>query len=208
VFSRVRDAKQSTEFSFSRFLVPFLQGFSGWALFMDCDVVVLDDISKLWALRDNRYAVMCVKHDHQPANTVKFLGEPQTTYPKKNWSSLMLLNCDQCTALTPDYVNNATGLELHQFKWLNSESLIGELPRIWNFLADYYKHDAEAKLVHYTDGGPYYKESRTVDYAADWFAMYEDANQCADSDVYELTDYSKRLARKLAPLINNTREAV
>ena len=30
----------------------------------------------------------------------------------------MLMNCRKCTTLTPDYVNKASGLELHQFKWL------------------------------------------------------------------------------------------
>ena len=82
-----------------------------------------------WALRDDRYAVMCVKHDHNPTEDVKFLGEKQTRYQKKNWSSVMLFNCAQCKALTPDYVNTASGLELHQFKWLTSDEEIGALLR-------------------------------------------------------------------------------
>ena len=83
VFNRHRDPNQSTEFSFTRFLVPYLVDYQGWAIFMDNDMVCLDDIAKLWALRDDRYAVMCVQHDHQPKETTKFLNQPQTTYEKK-----------------------------------------------------------------------------------------------------------------------------
>src|SRR3546814_1870187 len=104
---------------------------------MDDDMLVLDDIAKLWALRDDRYAVQVVKHDHVPQEDVKFLDKVQTKYEKKNWSSVMLFNCARCTALTPDYVNSATGLELHQFKWLGDDGLIGEIPHRWNYLADY-----------------------------------------------------------------------
>ena len=156
---RERNPLQSTEFSFSRFLTPYLSGYEGWSLFMDCDMLVLDDIAKLWALRDERYAVMCVQHDHQPNETVKFLNQPQTAYGKKNWSSVMLFNNARCKALTPDYVNTASGLELHQFKWLESESLIGEIPHGWNHLVGYDAYDPDAPNVH--SGGPRWNRSRT-----------------------------------------------
>jgi len=138
VFNRERNNKQSTEFSFSRFLVPYLCGFEGWAIFADCDILCLDDIAKLWALRDDKYAVMCVKHVHIPKEETKFLGQVQTVYEKKNWSSVMLMNTAKCKNLTAEYVNTASGLELHRFHWLESEDLIGELDRRWNFLVDYY----------------------------------------------------------------------
>jgi len=182
VFSRDRLAIQSTEFSFSRFLTPYLAGYEGWAIFMDNDVVLRDDVVKLWSVRDDRYAVQCVKHDHQPSSSVKFLGEPQTQYNKKNWSSVMLMNTEKCKALTPAYVNSASGLELHQFKWLPSEDLIGELSMEWNFLVEYYKHDDAAKLVHYTEGGPYYAATRNVDFAEDWLDNFRDGASCVDSD--------------------------
>ena len=182
VFNRERLAIQSTEFSFSRFLTPYLCGYEGWAIFMDNDIVALDDIAKLWALRDDRYAVMCVKHDHQPTSTVKFLGEQQTQYNKKNWSSVMLMNTARCQALTPDFVNTASGLELHQFKWLESDELIGDLPMQWNFLVEHYRHDDSAKMVHYTEGGPYYAATRDVDFADAWFESFRDAASCVDSD--------------------------
>lgn len=192
VFNRERLAIQSTEFSFSRFLTPYLCGYEGWAIFMDNDVVARADLAELWALRDDRYAVQCVKHDHQPKSKVKFLGEAQTSYNKKNWSSVMLMNCGKCKALTPDYVNSASGLELHQFKWLESDALIGEIPMQWNFLVDYYAHDESAKLVHYTEGGPYFAKTRDVDFAGDWYDNFRDSASNADSDYMALAEASKR----------------
>jgi lipopolysaccharide biosynthesis glycosyltransferase len=137
---------------------------------MDCDMLVMDDIARLWALRDDRYAVQVVKHVHVPREDVKFLGEKQTRYEKKNWSSVMLMNCARCTALTPDYVNTATGLELHQFKWLESDALIGELPREWNHLVGYDAPASRVSLAHFTIGGPYFSEYRDCEYAREWFA--------------------------------------
>ncbi len=100
-YDRPRDPRQSTEFSFTRFLTPYLAGFEGWAIYMDCDMVVLDDIANLWRLRDESRTLLCVQHDHMPREEVKFLGERQLPYAKKNWSSMMLMNCGACTALTP-----------------------------------------------------------------------------------------------------------
>ncbi len=170
IYRRARDPLQSTDFSFSRFLTPYLCGYEGWAVFMDCDMLVLDDIARLWALRDERYAVQVVKHEHVPKEQVKFLGATQTRYGKKNWSSVMLMNCAKCTALTPDYVNAASGLELHQFKWLASDELIGALPAAWNHLVGYDAPRRDASLVHYTIGGPYFAEYADCEYAREWFA--------------------------------------
>lgn len=170
VLTRERHPLQSTDFSFSRFLTPYLSGFSGWSLFMDCDMLVLEDIANLWAMRDERYAVMVVKHDHVPRETVKFLGEPQSKYEKKNWSSVMLFNNAKCTALTADYVNGATGLDLHQFKWLKDDALIGSLPLRWNHLVAYNPPREDAALVHYTLGGPYFEQYADCEYAAQWRA--------------------------------------
>jgi len=167
---RERNPLQSTDFSFSRFLTPYLNGFEGWAIFMDCDMLVLDDIAKLWSLRDDKYAVMCVKHDHQPREDVKFLGAVQTKYEKKNWSSVMMFNCAKCTALTPEYVNEASGLDLHRFNWLGDDDLIGEIPHRWNHLVDYDPEVpvAEVSNLHYTLGGPYFKDYVDCGYAQEW----------------------------------------
>ena len=167
-FARERHSLQSTDFSFSRFLTPYLSGFQGFSIFMDCDMLMLDDIASLWALRDDRYAVQVIKHDHRPRESTKFLGEPQTAYEKKNWSSVMLFNNERCAGLTPEYVNRASGLELHQFKWVGGDHLIGALPKKWNHLVGYDALSSDVSLVHYTLGGPYFQEYADCEYADEW----------------------------------------
>jgi hypothetical protein len=174
VLTRKRDPLQSTDFSFSRFLTPHLSGYQGWSVFMDCDMLMRDDIANLWTLRDERYAVMVVKHNHVPKETTKFLGEPQSKYEKKNWSSVMLFNNAKCRALTAEYVNAASGLELHQFKWLGDDGLIGALPERWNHLVGYNAPRGDAALVHYTLGGPYFPEFKNCEYSKEWFSTREE----------------------------------
>ena len=171
VFKRQRSALQSTEFSFSRFLVPCLSNYQGWSLFLDCDMLARSDIGELFGLRNELYSVMVCKHDYVPKDSVKFLGNVQTRYEKKNWSSVMLFNNSRCKKLTAEYVNTATGLELHQFKWLKNESEIGALPLEWNWLVGEYPFDERAKIVHFTRGGPYFDDYRDCDYAGEWFAL-------------------------------------
>lgn len=124
-------------------------------------------IKELWAPRDESFAVMLIKHDYTPNNS-KFGGNIQTSYPKKNWSSLMLVNNEACKALTPEYVNSVTGLELHQFTWLRDESLIGEVPREWNHLVGEYPPNPDAKLIHFTLGGPWWEEFADCEFADAW----------------------------------------
>ena len=168
IYTRERHPLQTTDFSFTRFLTPYLCDYQGWALFMDCDMLFRDDIAKLWALRDERYAVQVVKHEHVPTETTKFMNQPQTRYEKKNWSSVMLFNNAKCRALTPEFVNTASGLELHQFKWLGDDGLIGGLPHCWNHLVGYDAYDPKAANVHYTVGGPYFTPYADCDYATEW----------------------------------------
>lgn len=173
IHTRERHPLQSTDFSFSRFLAPHLADYEGWSVFMDCDMLMLEDVAQLWELRDDRYAVMVVKHDHVPRETTKFLGEPQSIYEKKNWSSVMLFNNARCQALTAEYVNRASGLELHQFKWLGDDTLIGALPNRWNHLVGYDAPRPDAALVHYTLGGPYFAAYAGCEYATEWFSERE-----------------------------------
>ena len=208
IFNREANSLQSTEFSFSRFLTPYLSNYEGWSIFMDNDIILLEDIAKLWALRDERYSVMCVKHDHAPSEKKKFMGAVQTAYQKKNWSSVILFNNAKCKALTLDYVNTASGLELHQFKWLNDDNLIGGLPLEWNYLADYNDtHEAPVatpSLVHYTIGGPFYPEFKDTEYSKEWFEEYAGANDCKEADVFKLTQMA---GEKLAANAANQKKA-
>ena len=176
-FVRERNNLSSTEFSFSRFMIPHLMNYQGWALFMDCDMLMFEDIAELWRLRDDRYAVQVCKHDYTPKVEKKFLGQVQTKYEKKNWSSFMLMNCKKCTTLTPDYVNKASGLELHQYKWLESEDLIGKIDEEWNWLVGEYEKSPNAKLVHFTEGGPYFKDYKDCDYAEEWHNTYKETTR-------------------------------
>lgn len=148
------NAPASTEFAISRFLVPILAQ-SGWALFCDSDVVFLGDVAELRTLADDRYAVMVVKHDHRPAETVKMDGQPQLVYGKKNWSSVILWNCDHPAnkRLSLYDVQERKGLALHQFYWLN-DSEIGELPHEWNWLVGVQDKPEKPRLCHFTLGTP------------------------------------------------------
>ena len=175
-FVRERNALSSTEFSFSRFMIPHLMNYQGWALFMDCDMLMFEDVSKLWRMRDDSKAIQVCKHDYTPKESKKFLGQVQTKYEKKNWSSFMLMNCKKCTTLTPDYVNKASGLELHQFKWLEGDHLIGDLPLEWNWLVGEYEHKEDVNNVHYTKGGPWFEDYAKCDYSQDWFKNLEESN--------------------------------
>ena len=183
-YFRNRDPKQSTDFSFTRFLVPFLMDFNGWAIFMDCDMLCRNDITKLWNQRDDSKALMCVKHDHIPLENKKFLGEEQTKYQKKNWSSLMMFNCSRCKNLTVDYVNKATGLQLHQFHWLENDSEIGNIEEgLWNYLVDVQEpinfsgKEEDPSLLHWTLGGPWFKgfETASGSFAVEWFRAREES---------------------------------
>jgi hypothetical protein len=171
VYTRPRGPTESTEFSLTRFLVPHLSGHRGWSLFMDCDMLCRADVAELAAYTESTAdkAVLVCKHDYVPKTERKFLGQVQTKYPRKNWSSLMLFNNERCRVLTSDYVNSASGLELHRFAW-TEDARIGELPLEWNWLVGEYAHNPAAKIVHYTLGGPYFDDYRGCDYAEEWFA--------------------------------------
>ncbi len=170
LFTRQRGATESTEFSLSRFLVPALSGYRGKSLYLDCDMLCRADIAELAALAEAapERAVLVCKHDYSPNPARKFLNQVQTSYPRKNWSSLMLFDNARCAALTPSYVNSASAADLHRFKW-TSDALIGDLPLEWNWLVGEYSHNPAAKNVHFTRGGPYFDEYRNCDYATEWF---------------------------------------
>lgn len=167
---RERHPLQSTEFSFSRFLVPHLCNYEGQALFIDCDMMVTKDVVELFKHGSERYAVSVVKHDYTPNEGNKFLDQPQSPYPRKNWSSVMLFNNSQCRALTPEAVNTWQGLDLHRLTWLH-DSQIGELPAEWGHLiGEYQDPDELPALLHWTIGGPWFDSYRNTNYAQLWRA--------------------------------------
>ena len=170
-YTRPIDKLASTEFTFTRFLVPELADFKGWALFMDCDMILTTDIKELFDQADDQYAVMCVKHDYTPKEGTKMDGQKQTIYPRKNWSSVMLFNCAHPSnaALTQDLVNDLeiNGAYLHRFSWLKDEE-IGELDHTWNYLVGVYDDIDTPNLIHYTEGGPWFENYRDCEFHQLW----------------------------------------
>ncbi|WP_415286587.1 glycosyltransferase [Candidatus Pelagibacter sp. Uisw_104] len=158
IYQREDDKLGSTEFTFTRFLVPFLENYKGWALFCDSDFLWLSDVNELFSSCDNRYAIMCVHHDYKPINNIKKIGKSQHYYPRKNWSSMVLWNCSHPSnkVVTPNLINTQSGKFMHRFGWLKDQE-IGEINHEWNWLIDWYKEplDGKPKALHFTEGGPW-----------------------------------------------------
>lgn len=167
----VSEASMSTEFAISRFFMLHLAGTEGWALFADSDILLRHDIADLFAMADDRYAVMVVQHPTIDAHGVKMDGQVQTSYGRKNWSSVMLWNLAHPAhrGLTLDMLNKAPGRDLHRFCWLQ-DSEIGALPATWNWLEGYSAPIPDPALVHMTRGGPWFPEWRGVAYGQEWLA--------------------------------------
>jgi lipopolysaccharide biosynthesis glycosyltransferase len=172
-YKREIDKLGSTEFTFSRFLIPELCNFNGWALFCDCDIIFLEDVKKLFDMADDKYAVMVAKHDYAPKEGIKMDGQTQTVYPRKNWSSVMLFNCGHPSnkMLDSELINDpeTTGKYLHRFSWLKDEE-VGEIGHEWNWLVGWYNEpsDGTPKAIHYTEGGPWFENYRNCEYHDLW----------------------------------------
>jgi len=182
IYTRQRDPKQSNEFSFSRFLVPYLCDYQGYGVFFDCDMLVRCDIGEIFSVleADPDKAVYVVKHNYEPRDDIKYLNTVQYKYPRKNWSSVVLWNCAHPAnkKVTADFVNSASPMELHRFQWL-SDDLIGELDVRWNWLVgEYDQPPPDVKNVHWTVGGPYFEEYKNVDFADEWFAERDQMTYC------------------------------
>ena len=172
-FNETHDDR-SNDFVYSRFLTPYLSDFKGWAIFADGDMICQGDLKELIDMADPSKAVMVVKHDYQTKATQKYLGNINEDYPRKNWSSVILWNCDhpKHKILTPDFVSKQTGKFLHRFSWLDDQD-IGELPLEWNWLASEYRVNREAKLIHFTLGTPCFKDYKNSDMADIWYHYYD-----------------------------------
>jgi lipopolysaccharide biosynthesis glycosyltransferase len=173
IYDRPRGEFESTDFSISRFIVPYLCNYEGWAVYLDSDMLCLGDVVELarymtLASRWNQ-AVQVVKHDYVPSSQTKFLAQSQTSYERKNWSSLMIFNNALCRNLTPEAVNSQPGLWLHRFKWTTDDK-IGEIPKKWNVLVGETNQCApeEARMIHFTNGGPWLKEYENCEFADEW----------------------------------------
>ena len=173
LYTRPLDNTASTEFSLTRFLTPYVAAASGWVVFCDCDFLFTADIRGVLESLNPAKAVYCVQHDYTPSFDIKMDNKQQTTYPRKNWSSFMVFNCDHpdVKALTPEVVNSATPAFLHRFEWVSGDDAIGALDLDWNFLeGEYPKPDKQPRVIHYTNGGPWFDEWQHVDYADLWRA--------------------------------------
>jgi len=171
IYTRDVDAKASTEFTFSRFFVPYLMDYKGWAMFVDCDFLFMSDPREVFDLANKDYAVQVVKHDYKPKNTTKMDGKKQEIYPRKNWSSCVLWNCGHPMnmRLSLQNLNTESGMWHHRFMWLE-DSEIGEIPHHWNYLTDWYTEpdDGKPKALHYTEGGPWFEHMKDCEYAKQW----------------------------------------
>ena len=177
VFWKEHDPLQSTEFTYLRFLVPYLANYRGWALFVDYDFLCLRDVAELVALFDESKAVMVVKHHtserSEPANVL------QSSYPRKNWSSMIAYNCGHAAnaILTPDHVSDRGDRMLHRFSWLSDDE-VGELPVDWNFLTPLYRSGSSSPaLVHYSEGGPWFPDYRNdpdTEFKEEWFSAMKE----------------------------------
>jgi hypothetical protein len=173
LYWRDKDKLSSTEFTITRFLVPYLNNYEGWAVFCDCDMVWRVDPRELFdqVQDDKDKAVWVVKHEYEPEEGTKMDGQMQLPYPRKNWSSMILWNCShpKNQALTLDKVNTETPKFLHRFEWLDDED-IGTLDHGWNWLVGWYneERDGQAKIIHYTEGGPWFEETRNCEYDHIW----------------------------------------
>jgi lipopolysaccharide biosynthesis glycosyltransferase len=186
IYTRGVDAKASTEFTFSRFFVPMLTGYKGWALFIDCDFLCTTDISELFKQANDNYAVMVAKHDYTPKEGTKMDGKQQLQYPRKNWSSCMLWNCEHPSnkLLDVNALNSNDGLWHHRFVWL-ADHEIGQISHEWNWLTDWYTapDDGTPKMLHYTEGGPWFKNLQDVPYAKEWLDAKEEYEATLENSV-------------------------
>ena len=168
---------KSNDFVYSRFLTPFLNDFKGWAIFVDGDMICQTDIKELLDLRDNSKALQVVKHDYKTKANQKYLGNINQDYPRKNWSSVILWNCEhpKHKLLTPDFIANESGKYLHRFSWLEDNE-IGELPKEWNWLATEYPNNKQANIIHYTLGAPCFRDYRNTEMSDIWLKKYDRLN--------------------------------
>lgn len=172
-------------FTLSRFLVPWLMGYRGHAIFADAaDMLCLGDIAQLDGLFDARKAVQVVQHDYQTRNPRKYLGTKMEAencdYPRKNWASLMLINCehDLWSMVDPAFLESADRMAVLQFTEA-APFEVGALPTYWNRLADEGQPVEGAQILHWTAGIPGFQHYTDAPGAALWRAELADMMETA-----------------------------
>lgn len=214
LYQRSRDSHSTTQHTFTRFLVPRLMNYQGWAVYCDSDFVWIADIAELLALADDRYAVMVVKHDYRSTSRVKRNGQPQANYPRKNWSSMILWNCahPKNRALDPMTVATWSRERLQQFQWLDNKD-IGTLAPRWNWLVNWYdeKYDGQPGALHFTEGGPWLDNYQRCDYARLWHEYADLVRESNAPDVgreltqLDMPDKYRRFFQDIVEYVQNPR---
>jgi lipopolysaccharide biosynthesis glycosyltransferase len=208
LYWRETDPLASTEFTFTRFLVPYLNNYEGHAIFVDCDFLCLSDLAELIEQADSKKAVQVVQHDYTPAAGFKMDGRQQLPYPRKNWSSMILWNCGHKDNQKVDleFVNTATGQELHRFTWLKDKD-IGNLSPEWNWLVGWYREqrDGYPKWLHFTLGGPWFEQYEQCEYSDLWWEYKENAFE-SRSLPQVITENDLILPEELINLVKNLLE--
>ena len=175
-------AEGTNAFTLSRFLIPFIQNWRGDAIYMDgADMLLKADLGQLEVWRDPYKAVQVVKHEYQTNDPLKYRGTSMeaenTDYGRKNWASMMLISCHHYAwrKMTPQYLRSASKVEILNFSWME-DGYIGEIPKTWNWLADEYGFNADAKLLHWTQGIPGFNHYKYAPHGDDWHKALEDVN--------------------------------
>ena len=73
--------------------------------------------------------------------------------------------------LTPEVINRESGAYLHRMQWASDDE-IGEIPTAWNWLEGWndIPDTGTPNAVHFTNGGPWFKDWQDVDYGDLWRA--------------------------------------
>ncbi|KAJ7540398.1 hypothetical protein O6H91_10G012900 [Diphasiastrum complanatum] len=214
IYTRVRDPSDITEFTLTRFLVPFLAGFDGWVMFVDSDFLFTGDLRELAELIDDRYAVMCAKHDYTGKATTLMDGQVRGTYPRLNWSSMILFNCShpKNKILTPEFVGTQPQTYLQKLMWLEDDD-IGSIPQTWNFLVGHCELPKDnatlcPKAIHFTEGGPWYDQWKSCQFSDLWFREQDEfeRSQQVQSDLQD--ELVKLMPRTCNMIVYQTKSGV
>ncbi|MBY0549074.1 MAG: hypothetical protein K2W95_17505 [Candidatus Obscuribacterales bacterium] len=155
--------KPRTPFSFQRFLIPELMQYSGRAIYLDSDMLVLQDIAKLWRMPFSGANLICTSALNQAQRAVQY--------------SVMLLDCNSLNwnidTLVNDLDSGALSYEALVHGMAAARKPAARIPPTWNFLDKYVP--GTTALIHYTNMHSQPWLSRENDAAAVWFQHLREA---------------------------------